>query len=201
MDTENMQISNQTPEKKPELTIFAGPNGSGKSTIYEYAIKHGTYINADVIKASTHCDDLTAAKQAEALRENALAQKSDFTFETVLSTERNLNLLRRAREQGYFIRGYFVFTRHPNINVLRVQSRTEEGGHNVPIDKILKRYKLTMANLPELIRLCDICHVYDNTQELFRIFKKRKGEHLFFTSKLWTEEKIKNLVYKPVEDE
>ena len=130
-----------------------------------------------------------------------MAQKSDFTFETVLSTERNLNLLRRAREQGYFIRGYFVFTRHPNINVLRVQSRTEEGGHNVPIDKILKRYKLTMANLPELIKLCDICHVYDNTQELFRIFKKRKGEHLFFTSKLWTEEKIKNLVYKPVEDE
>lgn len=194
-----MQTFSQTPEKKPELTIFAGPNGSGKSTIYEYAIKHGTYINADIIKASTHCDDLTAAKQAEALREEAMAYRRDFTFETVLSTERNLNLLRRAKEQGYFIRGYFVFTRHPNVNVLRVHSRAEEGGHDVPIDKIIKRYSLTMANLPELIRLCDICHVYDNTQELFRIFKKRKDEDFIFTSKIWTEEKIKNLVYKIAE--
>ena len=120
-----------------------------------------------------------------------MAQKSDFTFETVLSTERNLNLLRRAREQGYFIRGYFVFTRHPNINVLRVQSRTEEGGHNVPIDKILKRYKLTMANLPELIKLCDICHVYDNTQELFRILKSAKRNIYFSPASFGPKKKLK----------
>lgn len=187
--------------KKPEVVVFAGPNGSGKSTITQSAITRGAYINADVIKASTHCDDLTAAKQAEALRENAMAQKRDFTFETVLSTERNLALLRRAKTEGYFVRGYFIFTRNPYINVTRVQSRAENGGHDVPIDKIMTRYQKTLANLPELIKLCDICHVYDNTQELFRIFKKRKGEVFFFTSKLWTEEKIKNLVYKPDEDE
>lgn len=184
----------QLKEKKPEVVVFAGPNGSGKSTLYEFAITRGVYINADVIKASTHCDDLTAAKQAEALREDAMAHKRDFTFETVLSTQRNLDLLRRTKEQGYFVRGYFVFTRHPNVNVLRVQSRAKEGGHNVPIDKILKRYNLTMANLPLLIDVCDICHVYDNTQELFRIFKKRKEEIFFFTSKIWSQEKIQALV-------
>lgn len=185
--------------KKPEVVIFAGPNGSGKSTITQSAITRGDYFNADTIKACTHCDDLTAAKQAEALREDAMAHRRDFTFETVLSTERNLNLLRRAKEQGYFVRGYFVFTRNPYINVTRVQSRAENGGHDVPTDKIMSRYQKTMANLPELIRLCDICHVYDNTQELFRIFKKRKDEDFIFTSKIWTEEKIKNLVYKIVE--
>lgn len=193
-----MQISKQqTPEsteRKPEVVIFAGPNGSGKSTIYEYAITKGVYINADIIKASTHCDDLTAARQAEALREDAMAHKQDFTFETVLSTQRNLDLLRRAKEQGYFVRGYFVFTRHPNVNVLRVHSRAEEGGHNVPVDKIMSRYQKTMANLPLLIKLCDICHVYDNTQELFRIFKKRKEEIFFFTSPIWPQEKIQALV-------
>ena len=66
-------IKNNSNSKKPEVVIFAGPNGSGKSTIYQIAITRGIYINADIIKASTHCDDLTAAMQAEALRENALA--------------------------------------------------------------------------------------------------------------------------------
>lgn len=188
-------IRNNSNSKKPEVVIFAGPNGSGKSTIYQIAITRGIYINADIIKASTHCDDLTAAMQAEALRENALAHKQDFTFETVLSTERNLNLLRRAKEQGYFVRGYFVFTRHPNVNVMRVHSRAEEGGHDVPVDKILKRYKLTMSQLPALIEICDICHVYDNTQSPYRIFKKRKDEISLFPSTIWPEENIKALVY------
>lgn len=187
--------------KKPEIVVFAGPNGSGKSTITQSAITRGVYINADVIKASTHCDDLTAAKQAEALREDAMARKQDFTFETVLSTGRNLDLLRRAKEQGYFLRGYFVFTRNPYINVTRVHSRAENGGHDVPVDKIMTRYQKTMANLPELIELCDICHVYDNTQSPLRIFKKRKDEVFSFTSKFWTEEKIENLVYKTDETE
>lgn len=190
-----------TQDKKPEVVVFAGPNGSGKSTITQSAITRGVYINADVIKASTHCDDLTAAKQAEALREDAIAHKRDFTFETVLSTERNLDLLHRAKEQGYFLRGYFVFTRNPYINVTRVHSRAENGGHDVPVDKIMTRYQKTLANLPALIQICDICHVYDNTLQPLRIFKKRKDEEFLFTSQLWTEEKIKNLVYTTDEEE
>ena len=93
------------------------------------------------------------------------------------------------------MRGYFVFTRHPNVNVMRVHSRAEEGGHDVPVDKILKRYKLTMSQLPALIEICDICHVYDNTQSPYRIFKKRKDEIFLFPSTIWPEENIKALVY------
>lgn len=187
--------------KKPEVVIFAGPNGSGKSTITQAAITRGIYINADVIKASTHCDDLTAAQQAEALRENALAHKQDFTFETVLSTERNLNLLRRAKEQGYFVRGNFIFTRNPVINVARVRSRTRNGGHDVPVDKILARYQRTLSQLPALVDICDICHVYDNTLQAYRIFKKRKDEVFLFPSTIWPEEKIRKLVYLDDDEE
>jgi len=31
----------------------------------------------------------------------------DFTFETVLSTDRNINLLKKAKEKGFFIRFMF----------------------------------------------------------------------------------------------
>ena len=83
---------------QPEIIVFAGPNGSGKSTVTKLAKTAGIYINADDIKRANHCSDLEAAQRAEMMRENALEQMQDFTFETVLSTDRNLRLLQRARE-------------------------------------------------------------------------------------------------------
>ena len=74
--------------KLPEVMVFAGPNGSGKSTITRMAKVVGQYINADDIKATTLCTDMEAALKAEELREMMVAKKKDFTFETVLSTER-----------------------------------------------------------------------------------------------------------------
>ncbi len=38
-----------------------------------------------------------------------------------------------------------------------------EGGHTVPIDKIVSRYVLSMANLPAAIRLSHRAYVYDNS--------------------------------------
>ena len=76
-----------TEEKKPEIIVFAGPNGSGKSTITKLARIIDPYINADDIKRTTHCSDMDAAIKAEELREAALSEQSDFTFETVLSKE------------------------------------------------------------------------------------------------------------------
>lgn len=60
------------------------------------------YINADEIKKYLKCSDLEAAQLAERQREEHLEQMQEFCFETVLSTERNLNLLKRARKKGIF---------------------------------------------------------------------------------------------------
>ncbi len=63
----------------------------------------GVYINDD-IKKSNSCSDLEAAIKAEELRESMLEKSYDFTFETVLSTDRNLKLLKKAKEKGYFFK-------------------------------------------------------------------------------------------------
>lgn len=63
--------------------VFAGPNGSGKSTITRMAKTVGVYINADDIKKASLCSDMEAALRAEELREDAIANREDFTFETV----------------------------------------------------------------------------------------------------------------------
>ena len=169
---------------KPEIIVFAGPNGSGKSTVTKFAKIISPYINADEIKRSTFCSDLEAAQKAEELREEALKKEQSFTFETVLSTRRNLDLLKRAKEKGYFIRCIYVITSNPSINVLRVKIRHAKGGHDVPEDKIRTRYERCLSLIPELIEICDIFHLYDNTKEPFRIFKKRKTEYFFWENEL-----------------
>jgi predicted ABC-type ATPase len=91
-------------KKLPEIIVFAGPNGSGKSTITKMAKIIEPYINADDIKRTNYCSDLEAAQLAEEMREQAIAEGRSFTFETVMSTDRNLKLLKKAKEKGHLPR-------------------------------------------------------------------------------------------------
>ena len=177
----------------PEVIVYAGPNGSGKSTITKMAKTAGVYINADDIKKASLCSDLEAAVKAEELREKAINDHVDFTFETVLSTRRNLDLLIKAKEKGYFIRCIYVLTLSPEINVIRVKIREQSGGHGVPQDKIISRYYKALDLLPELISVCDIVHIYDNTKEPYRIFKKRKDVYYYWENNYWNKDKIQKL--------
>ena len=178
---------------KPEIMVFAGPNGSGKSTITRMAKTVGEYINADDIKKANLCSDMDAALKAEALREEFLEKKADFTFETVLSTDRNLHLLERAKEKGYFIRGIYVLTADPDVNVLRVKLRETLGGHGVPEEKIRSRYEKAIQLIPRLVDICDIMHIYDNTHNPFRIFKKRKDVFYYWENSFWSYDDISKL--------
>lgn len=167
-------------QKNPEIVVFAGPNGSGKSTFTQLLKPPIDYINADEIKKYLKCSDLEAAQLAEKQREEHMEQMREFCFETVMSTERNLKLLERAKGKGYFIRCYYILTADPMINVWRVKARVEAGGHDVPEEKIITRYDRALALVKNLIRVCDICHIYDNSASRpFRIFKKRK-ELMYF---------------------
>ena len=83
------------------------------------------------------------------------------------------------------------------INVLRVKSRVEAGGHVVPKEKIISRYDRALALVKELIKVCDICHIYDNSSNKpFRIFKKRKEELFYDECDDWYFEDIEALTGK-----
>lgn len=182
-------------QRKPEIIVFAGPNGSGKSTFTELLRPANIdYINADEIKKYLKCDDMEAAKLAERQREDHLANMQEFCFETVLSTDRNLKLLQRAKEKGYFVRCYYVLTVDPMINVQRVKSRVQSGGHDVPEEKIVARYDRALDLVKDVVAVSNICHIYDNSEEKpFRIYKKRKTVHFYDECSDWLEEDIQLL--------
>ena len=180
--------------KKPMLLFFAGPNGSGKNTITQYFDLKGTYTNADEIVRSTGMDELEAAKYVDRMRYDLINKGEDLTFETVLSSPYKLQIIDKALEQGYFIKGIFVLTVDPRINVARVRSRVASGGHSVDEKKIKERYDKLLANIARLITMCDIFHVYDNTVAPTRIIRKHKEMITTFPNKLWTKDQIETLM-------
>lgn len=180
--------------KKPMILVLAEPNGSGKSTITQFFEKVGTYTNADDIVASTGMSNEEAARYVDEKRYASIEKKEDFTFETVLSSRYKLNILKKAKQEGYFIKCVFVLTVDPHINISRVETRVALGGHDVDKKKIVERYHKSLANIKELMRLCDILHVYDNTIQPIRIIRKHKEELSIFPNENWTEEMIIELI-------
>ena len=160
--------------RKPTLCVIAGPNGSGKTTTTEQLLANewgadSLYINPDNI-AQTEFGGwndnnavLLAAKRATELRYQCLEQRQDFVFETVFSSPEKLEFLQKAHDVGFFIRLFFVCTSDPKINILRVAQRYENGGHEVPISKIISRYYKSLENMTEAISFVDRAYIYDNS--------------------------------------
>ena len=179
---------------KPVILVIAGPNGSGKSTITTLIPYYGVYVNADDLKKEYTLTDLEAAQKAEALRNKLVDKKADFTFETVLSTERNLLLLQKAKETGYEIQCIYVLTCNADINVARVRGRVLEGGHDVPESKIRNRYIKALELLPQVIDVCDKILIYDNSTMPSLVFKKDENGNDYFPIEIWPLKKLKNLL-------
>lgn len=169
---------------KPVLAVIAGPNGSGKTTLTESALRHEwlqgcVYINPDLIAQDMFGDwnspeaVLKAAQHAELLRRQCLAERKSFAFETVFSAMDKIDFLREAKREGFFVRLFFVGTDGPEINASRVVRRMQEGGHAVPIEKIVSRYQKSMTNLYEGLKIVDRGYVYDNSADF-------EGQKLLF---------------------
>ena len=182
-------------KNKPTVHVFAGANGSGKSTISKLILNtlHCDYYNADDIKKTSGFTDIEAAQHAEMLRNKALDEGKDFAFETVLSTDRNLKLLQKAKEKGYFVRVTYIITETPEINKLRVKQRVLKGGHDVPVGKIVSRYYKMLDLIADVVEVSDICNIYDNSDVPIRIFKKHKDMYYYRDTEYWTREKISRI--------
>ena len=181
-------------EKPPRLLVFAGPNGSGKSTVTRSEKIVGEYVNADLIKERKACTNLEAAQEAERVRERLLGHRIDFTFETVLSTPRNLLLLQKAKNAGYQIKVIFVLTKDPEINVLRVAERVKKGGHDVPPEKIRSRYYRSLDSLKSLYRIVDTLFIYDNSgEEPVLICSVQEKRLTYYPNEQWGKEEVLKL--------
>ena len=166
----------QSAASRPRLLVVAGPNGAGKTTITERGLAHEwfhgcEYVNPDVV-AQEELGDwndpktvLRAAQIAEDRREACLRELRSLAFETVFSAPDKPEFVRRAMSAGYFVRIFFVGTERPEINAARVARRVLQGGHEVPIRKIVDRWARSIANAAAIAAEVDRFYVYDNSED------------------------------------
>lgn len=81
----------------------------------------------------------------------------------MFSANDKIDFLERAKATGYFIRLFFIGTNRPSINASRIAHRVMEGGHDVPISKIISRYSKSISNCCVAAALVDRLYVYDNS--------------------------------------
>ncbi|MCR5017534.1 MAG: zeta toxin family protein [Bacteroidales bacterium] len=166
----------ETASHRPVLIVIAGPNGSGKTTITSKILHHewmedALYVNPDQVAQDMFGDwnspeaVLSAVQYCENLREECLKNRKSLIFETVLSSDGKVDFIQRAKEAGYFIRLFFVSTSHPAINSSRIAKRVMQGGHDVPIPKIISRYQKSIINCKKCALLANRTYVYDNSIE------------------------------------
>lgn len=163
-------------EHRPVLIVIAGPNGSGKTSVTSKILHHewledSEYINPDNVAHDVFGDwnnqesVLKAANYCNEWRERCLAERKSHIFETVMSAVDKVDYILKAKQAGFFIRLFFVSTESPTINAKRVANRVLNGGHDVPIPKIISRYDKSIANCMALAPYVDRLYVYDNSIE------------------------------------
>ena len=158
--------------QKPNLYIIAGCNGAGKTTasfnVLPQILQCREFVNADEIAKglSPFCPESVAIQAGKLMLEridSLLTDNVSFAIETTLATRSYKNLILRAKEKGYNVSLLFFWLESPELACQRVHKRVSEGGHDIPVDTIYRRYWLGLENLFRIfIPIVDDWCLYDN---------------------------------------
>lgn len=160
-------------KQQPNLYVIAGCNGAGKTTasftVLPEMLNCREFVNADEIAAglSPFNPEGVAIQAGRLMIDRVihlLKEGVTFAFETTLSTRSYVKLIQQAQRRGYFVTLLFFSLPTPEQAVKRVAKRVSQGGHNIPIDVIYRRYRAGLSNLFNLYTpVVDYWALYDNS--------------------------------------
>jgi predicted ABC-type ATPase len=156
------------------ITVLAGINGAGKSSIAGRALRQagGEYFNPDEATRQIRDANPTLSEgQANALAwargvqqlEDAIGHGTDYAFETTLGGNTITRLLIRAATQNCTVSMWYCGLPSPELHLQRVRARVAAGGHDIPEDRIRKRYDASRLHVIELMPHLHDLRVYDNS--------------------------------------
>jgi len=152
---------------QPQLIFLAGPNGAGKSTFYEehLAPLGFAFLNADDFQNASGVTDREAQAFMDGARQSYLESGQSFVTETVFSDPQGakLKFLRDALDRGYEVHLIYIGLDSPAACDARVVTRVLAGGHDVPADRIPRRFTQSLQNLKAAIAFVPNVTVWDNS--------------------------------------
>jgi predicted ABC-type ATPase len=172
----------------PRLIFLAGPNGAGKSTFHEAFLQSMglPFINADELVAALGISSDEAARAADAARRELLAARASFVTETVFSDPvgAKLDFLHQAVGAGYETHLIYIGIASPMLSQGRVRQRAAAGGHDVPADRLQRRYRQSLANLRTALAFVPDVTVFDNSSTVhpFQLVLEQRRSGRTFTA-------------------
>ncbi len=158
-----------------------GVNGSGKSTLYKgHNYSNHIYLNADDIarEIGDQNDQLVQLKAGKLFLVNlkkALFDGKSIIIETTLSGKSIKQYMELARKNNYKIIMHYILC-ELNTSIKRIEFRVSQGGHNIPLDVVNRRYNKSFLNLNENKYLIDEIYFYNNISqehELIAVYNQK----------------------------
>jgi predicted ABC-type ATPase len=157
---------------RPLIFVLAGVNGAGKSSVGGAMLQeHGldwfnpdTYARALVRELGLEQEEANAKawQRGRAMLEAAIANRSNFAFETTLGGETISRLLGEASRTHSVVMLYCGLA-SPELHIARVAQRVAQGGHRIGSDKIRERWSASRLNLIQLLPKLARLQVFDNS--------------------------------------
>jgi predicted ABC-type ATPase len=192
------------PKELPNLFIISGCNGAGKTTasftVLPELLNVKEFVNADEIARglSPFQPDKVAIEAGKIMLNrlnDLLSQRQDFAFETTLSSKSFVRFIELAKQAGYSVNLIYYWLDSVNLAIERVKMRVSEGGHDIPEDIIVRRYRAGLKNLINLYKdKVDYWLLIDNSKTEPEIVAEGQGTKEY---QIWNEQKwamIQNLV-------
>ncbi len=156
-----------------KVIIIAGPNGAGKTTFAREFLPHEAdcpiFVNADLIAVGlAPFAPASAALQAGRLMlaelDRHFAAGHSFAFETTLSGRNYVARIQHWQHAGYRVKLIFLRLDSAHEAIARVAERVRQGGHDVPVGVIRRRFTAGLHNFTQLYApLVDAWSLYDNS--------------------------------------
>lgn len=167
--------------------IISGCNGAGKTTasftILPDVIECKEFVNADEIARGL------SPFQPEKVRFEAgrimlerinelFVHEESFAIETTLATKSYRHKIQFAKDSGYDVTLLFFWLNSIDLAINRVRTRVKEGGHNIPKDDIVRRYKRGIVNLFDIyLPLVDEVLIFDNSEGTPDLLAKKSNKN------------------------
>jgi predicted ABC-type ATPase len=183
----------------PSVYTIAGPNGAGKTTFAREFLPNyadcKNFINADLIAQgvspfSPEAIAFRAGRLMLAEIQLYVRRGASFGFETTLSGQSYLSMIRHLKKRGYEVHFFFLWVPSVDLALKRVRARVLEGGHDVPENVVRRRFDRSIRNfLLRYLPLGNSWMLFDNSgatptviafekQNSLRIIKREIYENL-----------------------
>lgn len=161
-------------------TIIGGVNGAGKSS-FTGVLRNsdpnlGVIIDVDKLTAERGGNAVLGGKTALRMLRECLHNGVSFTQETTLSGYLTAQTARKAIEQGYAVRLFYVGLDTAEESLERIRNRVRRGGHDIAAENVLRRFESRWESVGRVLPFCAQAEFYDNDNGFRKVATYQNGE-------------------------